>query len=186
MGELRTEFGNVNPGQARPGQARPVKCYNCNGTRHIARNYTQPKRPQNSEYYKDKMLLMQAQKIGVALDAEQLLFLAGGQDNAFNDDVDEQPVQYLALNVDNVFQDDDCDANMIPYDQYVKDNEVPVIHSDVSSILNDAFMMIYNDMCEPHTQSISNPSRNTVVKNSLTAELATYKEQVELFDRRAK
>nr|GEZ56964.1 hypothetical protein [Tanacetum cinerariifolium] len=39
---------NVNP-----GQARPVKCYNCNGTRHIARNYTQPKRPQNSEYYKD-------------------------------------------------------------------------------------------------------------------------------------
>nr|GEV36176.1 Gag-Pol polyprotein [Tanacetum cinerariifolium] len=34
----------------------------------------------------------------------------GGQDNAFDDDVDEQPVQDLALNVDNVFQDDDCDA----------------------------------------------------------------------------
>nr|GFC10601.1 integrase, catalytic region, zinc finger, CCHC-type, peptidase aspartic, catalytic [Tanacetum cinerariifolium] len=32
-----------------------------------------------------------AQKNGVALDAEQLLFLAGGQDNAFDDDVDEQP-----------------------------------------------------------------------------------------------
>nr|GFD20193.1 hypothetical protein [Tanacetum cinerariifolium] len=27
---------------------------------------------------------------GVTLDAEQLLFLAGGQDNAFDDDVDEQ------------------------------------------------------------------------------------------------
>nr|GEV28327.1 retrovirus-related Pol polyprotein from transposon TNT 1-94 [Tanacetum cinerariifolium] len=38
-----------------------------------------------------------------ALDAEQLLFLAGGQDNALNDDVDEQPAQDLALNVDNVF-----------------------------------------------------------------------------------
>nr|GEW13443.1 integrase, catalytic region, zinc finger, CCHC-type, peptidase aspartic, catalytic [Tanacetum cinerariifolium] len=46
----------------------------------------------------------------VALNAEQLLFLAGGQDNAINDDVDEQPVQDLALNVDNVFQVDDCDA----------------------------------------------------------------------------
>nr|GFB02196.1 hypothetical protein [Tanacetum cinerariifolium] len=34
----------------------------------------------------------------------------GGQDNAFDDDVDEQPVQDLALNVDNVFQADDCDA----------------------------------------------------------------------------
>nr|GFC15817.1 retrovirus-related Pol polyprotein from transposon TNT 1-94 [Tanacetum cinerariifolium] len=96
--------------QARSGQARPVKCYNCNGTGHIARNCTQPKRPQNSEYYKDKMLLMQAQENEVALDAEQLLFLAGGQDNAFDDDVDEQPVQDLALNVDNVLHADDCDA----------------------------------------------------------------------------
>nr|GFD26442.1 retrovirus-related Pol polyprotein from transposon TNT 1-94 [Tanacetum cinerariifolium] len=47
---------------------------------------------------------------GVALDEEQLLFLAGGQDNAIDEDVDEQPVQDLALNVDNVFQADDCDA----------------------------------------------------------------------------
>ncbi|GJT11280.1 hypothetical protein Tco_0858322 [Tanacetum coccineum] len=92
---------------ANPGQARQVKCYNCNGISHIARNYTQPKRPQNSEYFKDKMLLMQAQENRVALDEEQLLFLAGGQDNAVDEDMDEQPVQDLALNVDNVFQADD-------------------------------------------------------------------------------
>nr|GEU92759.1 retrovirus-related Pol polyprotein from transposon TNT 1-94 [Tanacetum cinerariifolium] len=30
--------------------------------------------------------------------------------------------------------------------EYVKDNEVPVVHSDVSSVPNDAFMMIYNDI----------------------------------------
>nr|GFB63474.1 hypothetical protein [Tanacetum cinerariifolium] len=257
---------NVNPGQARPGQPRPIKCYNYNGAGHITRNCTQPKRPQNSKYYKDKMLLMQAQENGVALDEEQLFFLVGGQDNAFDDDVDEQLVQDLALSVDNMFQADDYDAfdsdvdeaptaqtmfmanlssadpvhdeagpsydsdilsevqdhdqyqdvvcahheehvmhvsvqlnhvvdshadytsdsNMIPYDQYVKDNEVTSVHSNVSSILNDTFMMIYNDMCEPLAQSVSNPSRNTVVKNSLTAELATYKEQVELYERRAK
>nr|GFC55407.1 cold shock domain protein 1 [Tanacetum cinerariifolium] len=229
------EGGQNRVGNVNQGQARTVKCYNCNGTGHIARNCTQPKQPQNSKYYKDKMLLMQAQENGVALDAEQLLFLTGGQDNAFDDDVDEQPVQDLVLNVDNVFQANDypvtdkvrpsydsdilsevpdhehyqdaacahheghvtydsaqlahvvdlhanytSDSNMIPYDQYVKDNEVPVVHSDASSVQTDAFIMIYNDMCESHDQSVSNPSRNTVVKNSLTAELATYKEHVEL------
>ncbi|GKF79551.1 hypothetical protein Tco_0235119 [Tanacetum coccineum] len=56
------------------------------------------------------MLLMQAQENGVALDEEQLLFLVGGHYNAVDEDVDEQPVQDLALNVDNVFQADDRDA----------------------------------------------------------------------------
>ncbi|GKD68732.1 hypothetical protein Tco_1322822 [Tanacetum coccineum] len=64
----------------------------------------------NSEYFKDKKLLMQAQENGAVLDEERLLFLAGGQDNVIDEDVDEQPVQDLALNVDNVFQADDCDA----------------------------------------------------------------------------
>nr|GEU59048.1 DNA-directed DNA polymerase [Tanacetum cinerariifolium] len=63
-----------------------------------------------SEYFKDKMLLMQAQENGMTLDEEQLLFIAGGQDNVVDDDVDEQPIQDLALNVDNMFQADDCDA----------------------------------------------------------------------------
>nr|GEU37919.1 integrase, catalytic region, zinc finger, CCHC-type, peptidase aspartic, catalytic [Tanacetum cinerariifolium] len=50
------------------------------------------------------------EKDRVAMDEEQLLFIAGGQDNAVDENVDEQPVQDLALNVDNVFQADDCDA----------------------------------------------------------------------------
>ncbi|GKG12419.1 hypothetical protein Tco_0346656, partial [Tanacetum coccineum] len=68
-------------GNANPCQARQVKCYNYN-----------------------------AQENGMALDEEQLLFLAGRQDNVVDEDVDKQPVQGLALNVDNVFQADDCDA----------------------------------------------------------------------------
>nr|GFB40907.1 hypothetical protein [Tanacetum cinerariifolium] len=203
-------------GYANPGQARQIKCYNYNSIGHLARNYTQPKRPQNSEYFNDKMVLMQAQENGVASDEEQLVFIAGRQDNTVNEDVDEQPVQNLALNVDNVFQADECDAfdsnvdealtaqtmfmanlspaypvydeaglsydseilsevydhdryqdavcehhevhemhddvqpnyvvdshagytsdsNMIPYDQYVKDNVVPVVQSNVSSVPN--------------------------------------------------
>ncbi|GJU26517.1 integrase, catalytic region, zinc finger, CCHC-type containing protein [Tanacetum coccineum] len=237
-----------------------------NNAGHIARNCTQPKRPQNSEYFKDKVLLMQAQENRVALDEEQLLFIAGGQDNVVDEDINEQPVQDLALNVDNVFQVDDCDAfdydvneaptaqtmfmanlssadhvydesgpsydldilsevhdndhyqddvcehhevhemhgdvqpnyvvdlhvdytsdsNMIPYDQYVKNNAGPVVQSNVSSVPNDAYMMILNDMHEQPAQYASVTTQNNVVDKSLTAELATYKEQVELYERRAK
>ncbi|GKD91110.1 hypothetical protein Tco_1366617, partial [Tanacetum coccineum] len=44
------------------------------------------------------------------LDEEKLLFLAGEQGNTFDADVDNQPVQDLALNEDNIFQADECDA----------------------------------------------------------------------------
>ncbi|GJZ22499.1 hypothetical protein Tco_0559538 [Tanacetum coccineum] len=72
-----------------------------------------------------------------------------------------------------------CDSNMIPYDQYVKDNVVPVVQSNVSSVPNDAYMMI---MHEHTAQSFSANEQNKVVNASLTAELATYKEQVKLYE----
>ncbi|GJU99962.1 hypothetical protein Tco_1329233 [Tanacetum coccineum] len=71
---------------------------------------TQSKRPQNPDYFKDKTLLMQAQKNGAVLNEEELLFLASKQGNTFDADVDNQPVQDLALNEDNIFQADECDA----------------------------------------------------------------------------
>nr|GEU47315.1 hypothetical protein [Tanacetum cinerariifolium] len=156
------------------------------------------------EYFKDKMLLMQAQKNGVVLDEGRLLFIAGGQTNTFDDDVDEAPVHDLALNKDNVFQVDQCDAfdsdfNEAPtaqtmfmanlsladpiYDEagpsydsdilakYVKDNVVQVVQSDVSSVPNDALMMIINDMHEQSAQYVSANVHNKVVNESLTDNL---------------
>ncbi|GKE99036.1 hypothetical protein Tco_0022387 [Tanacetum coccineum] len=92
------------------GQGKPVKCYNYNKVGHIAWNYTQPKCPQNSDYFKDKMMLMQAQENRAVLDEEELLFLAGEHGNTFDADVDNQPVQDLALNEDNIFQAAESDA----------------------------------------------------------------------------
>nr|GFA89941.1 hypothetical protein [Tanacetum cinerariifolium] len=80
----------------------------------------------------------------------------------------------------NYVVDSHIDSNMIPYDQYVKDNAVPVVQSNVSSMPNDAYMMIINEMHESSALSISVNRQNKVVNASFTAELTTYKEQVEL------
>nr|GEV13744.1 putative reverse transcriptase domain-containing protein [Tanacetum cinerariifolium] len=160
-------------------------------SRHIARNCTQPKRPLNSKHFKDKMLLMQAQENGVALDVEQLMtvmplilmwmrlplhkpcsnpssadpvtdearpsydsnILSEVPDHEHYQDAaclqHEGHVTYDSVQPDHVVDshaDYTSDSSMILYDQYVKDNEVPVVHSDASSVPTDAFMMIYNDM----------------------------------------
>ncbi|GKE92920.1 retrovirus-related pol polyprotein from transposon TNT 1-94 [Tanacetum coccineum] len=41
-------------GNTTTGQARVVKCYNCQGEGHMARQCTQPKRPRNAAWYKKK------------------------------------------------------------------------------------------------------------------------------------
>nr|GEY98866.1 hypothetical protein [Tanacetum cinerariifolium] len=53
------------------GQAMVVKCYNFQGEGHMARECTQPKRPMNSAWFKEKMLLVQAQKSGQTPPAPQ-------------------------------------------------------------------------------------------------------------------
>nr|GEW07419.1 integrase, catalytic region, zinc finger, CCHC-type, peptidase aspartic, catalytic [Tanacetum cinerariifolium] len=219
----------------------------------------------NIEYFKDKMLLMQAQENGVVLDEEQLLFIAYGQDNVVDEDVDELPVQDLALNVDNVFQADECDAldydvdeaptahtmfmanlsstdpvydeaglsydsdtlsevydhdnhqdavcehhevhemhadvqpncvvdsdaeytgdsNMIPYDQYVKENAEPDVQNNVSFVPIDVSMMIINEMHEQTVQCVSIKAHTKVVDASLAAKLAIYRNKLNFNGRRS-
>ncbi|GKA18421.1 hypothetical protein Tco_0698336 [Tanacetum coccineum] len=58
------------------GQARVVKCYNDQGEGRMGRQCTQPKRPRNASWFKEKAMLAEAQESGQVLDGEQLAFLA--------------------------------------------------------------------------------------------------------------
>ncbi|GKD73477.1 hypothetical protein Tco_1331759, partial [Tanacetum coccineum] len=208
------------------------------------------------DYFKDKMLLMQAQENGAVLDEEQSLFLTGEQIINFDKDVDNLPENDLALNMDHIFEADECDAfdsdvdegpttqtmfmtnltsedrihdeagpsydsntpyevqdhdnfvnhldeyhevheiqtdeqhnyvvdsdadytsnsNIIPYDQYVEDNEDHVVQRNVSSVRNDALKSILDEMHEQGVQSRLANKQVKVVNDTLTSELARYKE----------
>nr|GEU60957.1 hypothetical protein [Tanacetum cinerariifolium] len=73
--QLRTSYNLKNQATIQDGkvtvqQARVVKCYNCQGEGHMATQCTQPKRPRNATWYKDKAILAEAQEAGQILDEE--------------------------------------------------------------------------------------------------------------------
>nr|GEY37263.1 hypothetical protein [Tanacetum cinerariifolium] len=78
-------------------------CYNCCGEGHVARQCKEPKRARDSQWYHDKVLLMQAKEKGVLLDAEAEAFLADVECTAPYD-------QPLALTTTNLFEANHEDA----------------------------------------------------------------------------
>ncbi|GJR96421.1 retrovirus-related pol polyprotein from transposon TNT 1-94 [Tanacetum coccineum] len=58
------------------GKQRTVICYNCKGEGHMSKQCTKPKRKQDDSWFKDKVLLVQAQANGQILHEEELEFLA--------------------------------------------------------------------------------------------------------------
>nr|GEW85040.1 hypothetical protein [Tanacetum cinerariifolium] len=58
------------------GKQRVIVCYNCKGEGHMSKQYTKPKRKRDKVWFKDKVLLVQAQVNGQVLQEEELEFLA--------------------------------------------------------------------------------------------------------------
>ncbi|GJZ62442.1 hypothetical protein Tco_0618579 [Tanacetum coccineum] len=144
----------------------------------------------------DKMLLMQAQENGAVLDEKELLFLADECD-AFDSDVDDEPTTqsiFMAnlssagptnlqasssdasiLSESTVIDSNNVDmgnSNVIPYEQYLTTNDVSVVPSCASSAPNTAYVLIDNNVHTPN--------------EPLVTELAIYKEQVAIYEQRAK
>ncbi|GJX91921.1 hypothetical protein Tco_0345247 [Tanacetum coccineum] len=78
------------------------------------------------------------------------------------------------------------DSNIIPYDQYMENNEEHVVQSNVSSVRNDALMIILDEMHEQGIQSRLANKPDMVVNDSVTSELARYKELAGEYEKRAK
>ncbi|GJY34378.1 putative ribonuclease H-like domain-containing protein [Tanacetum coccineum] len=130
------------------GQARIVKCYSCQGEGHMARQCTQPKRPRNAAWYKDKAMLAEAQEAGQILDEEQLVFLADlGVPNG-------QAIQTIIPN-NAAFQTEDLDT----YDSDSDDilNAKAVLMANISNHGSDVISEL------PHSETYLNDMENQSV-----------------------
>nr|GEZ06959.1 integrase, catalytic region, zinc finger, CCHC-type, peptidase aspartic, catalytic [Tanacetum cinerariifolium] len=132
-GEAKNRVRNVNQGQARPGQARTVKCYNCNDEAPTAQTMfmanlssVDPITDEAGPFY-DSDILSEVQDHDHYLDDT----CAYQEEHVMHDSVQLDHVVDLHADYTSV-------SNMILYDQYVKDNEVPVVHNNASSIQNDS------------------------------------------------
>ncbi|GJW11412.1 retrovirus-related pol polyprotein from transposon TNT 1-94 [Tanacetum coccineum] len=93
------------------GKQRTVICYNCKGEGHMSKQCTKPKRKRDDLWFKDKVLLVQAQANGQILHEEELAFLAnpGTAEGQATQTVITHNVAYQADDLDTY--DSDCDEN---------------------------------------------------------------------------
>ncbi|GKC76849.1 hypothetical protein Tco_1127623 [Tanacetum coccineum] len=114
----------------------------------------------------------------------ELLFIEGGQANTFDDDVDEVPVQDLAINKDNVFQADQCDAFDSDVDEALTAQTMFMANlSSADPIYDEAGPSYDSDILFEAAQCISANEQNKEVNVSLTAELARYNKLVEVYEK---
>nr|GEX32430.1 reverse transcriptase domain-containing protein [Tanacetum cinerariifolium] len=137
---------------------RVIVCYNCKGEGHMSKQYTKPKRRRDEQWFKDKVLLVQAQANGQVLQEEELEFLA---DPGI---ADTSSTQYAVTN-NAAYQAGDLDAYDSDYDElnlakivlmanlshYRSDNPTEVQNQD--NMYNN---VLYQDVQETSTSEQSN------------------------------
>nr|GEW08564.1 hypothetical protein [Tanacetum cinerariifolium] len=139
------------------GKPRVIVCYNCNGEGHVSKQCTKPKRKQDAEWFKDKVLLVQAQANGQVLQEEELEFLAdpGTTETSSNQYVITNNAAYQADDLDAY--DSDCDelnsvtiALMADLSHYRSDNLAKVNNQE--NITNNLMIL---DVQAPSTSKQS-------------------------------
>ncbi|GJW40062.1 retrovirus-related pol polyprotein from transposon TNT 1-94 [Tanacetum coccineum] len=102
-GTSRTRANTSGTGGNYSGQQRIIKCFNCQGEGHMARQCPKPKRKRDAMWFKEKVLLVKAQGNGKVLTKEELEFLA-------DPSIAEGPVTQSVITHNAAYQTDDLDA----------------------------------------------------------------------------
>ncbi|GKB92808.1 retrovirus-related pol polyprotein from transposon TNT 1-94 [Tanacetum coccineum] len=171
------------------GKQRTVTCYNCKGEGHMSKQCTKPKRKRDDSWFKDKVLLVQAQANGQILHEEELAFLAdlGIAEGQATQTVITHNAAYQADDLDAY--DFDCDelntakvALMANLSHYGLDAlaEAAVQNSN-SSAQQDALILSVIEQLKTQVVNCTKINLdNKSVNDTLTVELERYKEQVKV------
>ncbi|GKC18943.1 retrovirus-related pol polyprotein from transposon TNT 1-94 [Tanacetum coccineum] len=89
---------------------RTIICYNYKGEGHMSKHCTKPKRKLDDSWFKDKVLLVQAQASGQILHEEELVFLA-------DPGIPEGQATKTVITHNDDYQADDLDAYDSDYDE---------------------------------------------------------------------
>ncbi|GJR53629.1 retrovirus-related pol polyprotein from transposon TNT 1-94 [Tanacetum coccineum] len=175
----------INDGKVtlQPVQGRTIICYNCKGEGHMSKQCTKPKRKRDDTWFKDKVLLVQAQAYGQILHEEELAFLAdpGIVEVALMAHLSHYGSDVLA----EVHNPDNMDKNMINQGVQAgpsfEQSSVAAVQNSNSSVQQDTLILSMIEQLK--TQVINCPKinlDNKSVNDTLTAELERYKEQVKV------
>ncbi|GJX21296.1 retrovirus-related pol polyprotein from transposon TNT 1-94 [Tanacetum coccineum] len=189
---------------------RTVICYNCKGEGHMSKQCTKPKRKRDDSWFKDKVLLVQAQASGQILHKEELAFLADpgipkGQAtqtvitynatyqaddlDAYDSDCDELNTVKVALMANLSHYGSDALSEVHNHDNVNNDMTNQVVQampsSEQSNVVNHSETKITSDSnIIPYSQYLIESQQtnleNKSVNDTLTAELERYKEQVKV------
>ncbi|GJW24642.1 retrovirus-related pol polyprotein from transposon TNT 1-94, partial [Tanacetum coccineum] len=179
------------------GKQRTVIFYNYKGEGHMSTQCTKPKRKHDNSWFKDKVLLVQAQASGQILHEKELSFLADlgiledalaevhNHDN-MNNNMLNQAVQAMSSSeqsnvVTHSETEINSDSNIIPYSQYVIESQQAAIQNSNSSAQQDALILSVIEQLKTQVVNCTKINLdNKSVNDTLTAELERYKEQVKV------
>nr|GEW40228.1 hypothetical protein [Tanacetum cinerariifolium] len=147
------------------GKQHIVICYNCKGEGHMSKQCTKPKRKRDDLWFKDKVLLIQAQANGQILHEKELAFLADPRI------VEGQAIQTIITH-NAAYQADDLDAYDSDCDEL---NTAKVaLMANLSHYGSDALAEVHNpnhvdnNMINQGVQVMPSSEQSNVVNQSET------------------
>nr|GEX27412.1 retrovirus-related Pol polyprotein from transposon TNT 1-94 [Tanacetum cinerariifolium] len=153
------------------GKQRTVVCYNCKGERHMLKQCIIPKRKRDESWFKDKVLLVQAQANGQILHEEELAFLAdlGIAEAQTTHNVITHNAAYQANDLDAY--DSDCDEINYAKVSLMANLSYYGFNDLAENIMNQSETKITSDSnIIPYSQYVSESQYAAVQKSNFPAQ----------------